>query len=459
MLHRKSLFTGILVLAAVALIAVALLGAFRAGPPPAVEIRSELPAIGKRTPVVVTVSEPKRGLSGLRVELVQGERVERLEERSYVPRPPWQFWGGLTARDEVRLEVGRETVEGLQEGQATIRVVAERAPSWLRAPAPAVETLKLDVKLRPPMLQVVSQRTYVAQGGSEAVVYRVSDDSVRDGVQAGSWFFPGYPLPGGDSRERFALFGAPYDLDDPQQIRLIAEDVVQNRVSVPFVDQFFAKPVKRDTIRLSEDFMARVVPPILANTPELVDRGNLLENYLMVNGDLRRINAEQLVARAADSRPQFLWSKAFLQWRNAAVMSDFADHRTYVFEGREVDQQDHLGFDLATTQRAEVPAANDGVVLMARYFGIYGNTVLLDHGYGLMSLYAHLSDMAVAEGDPVSRGQSVGRSGQTGLAGGDHLHFTMLLQGLPVNPREWWDAHWIHDRLKLKLGDAMSFED
>ena len=95
--------------------------------------------------------------------------------------------------------------------------------------------------------------------------------------------------------------------------------------------------------------------------------------------------------------------------------------------------------------------------MLARYFGIYGNSVVVDHGYGLMSLYAHLSSLGVKEGDRVERGQELGRSGETGLAGGDHLHFTMLLHGMPVNPIEWWDAHWLRDRLKTKLGKALPF--
>jgi murein DD-endopeptidase MepM/ murein hydrolase activator NlpD len=138
-------------------------------------------------------------------------------------------------------------------------------------------------------------------------------------------------------------------------------------------------------------------------------------------------------------------------------MSHFADHRTYYFEGREVDQEDHLGFDLASVTHADVPASNSGVVVMAKYFGIYGNAVVIDHGYGLMTLYAHLSQIAVKVGDEVRRAQVIGRSGQTGLAGGDHLHFSFLLQGLPVRPVEWWDAHWIQDRIQRKLGGALPF--
>jgi murein DD-endopeptidase MepM/ murein hydrolase activator NlpD len=133
-------------------------------------------------------------------------------------------------------------------------------------------------------------------------------------------------------------------------------------------------------------------------------------------------------------------------------MSPFAAHRTYLCDGEPVDEQFHLGFDLASVRRAPIEAANDGVVALAGFFGIYGNAVILDHGCGLASLYGHLSSIEVEEGQRVERGQEIGRSGQTGLAGGDHLHFAMLVGGLPVTPVEWWDPHWLRDRVAAKLG-------
>ena len=204
--------------------------------------------------------------------------------------------------------------------------------------------------------------------------------------------------------------------------------------------------------------MARVVPAILAQTPEMSDLGTDLENYLAINGQLRKKNNAYLVELAENSAPKFFWNRKFQQMRNAKVMSDFADRRTYLYEGKPVDQQDHLGFDLASTKGAPIESANEGVVVLARYFGIYGNAVVVDHGYGLMSLYGHLSSISVSEGQQLARGEELGRSGETGLAGGDHLHFTMLLHGLPVDPREWWDGHWISDRLGLKLGRALPFD-
>ncbi len=453
------LFFRLLILAVVAGVAFLGVSAFRAGPPIEVSIETDLPGIGDSTEVTVRLAEPVRGLGRVRVELVQGERVSVLKDVGGEPLPPWKFWGPRNAEGAVIVATGRDHIEGLTEGEATIRVTAERAPAWLRWPEPTVAELTLPVKLRPPVLQVHSAQTYVTQGGCEAVVYSVGSSSVKDGVQAGDWFFPGYPLPGGEDGERFALFAAPYDVGQANEIRLIAVDDVRNRVEVPFVPSanFTAKSPRRDTIRVSDGFMARVVPAILSQTPELEDRGDLLSNYLEINNELRARNRATLRELAAQSRPEFLWTRAFEQMPNSKVTSTFADRRTYLYEGREVDEQTHLGFDLASTQQAEVPASNAGVVVVARYFGIYGNAVVIDHGYGLMTLYGHLSSLAVEEGQQVQQGEVLGRSGATGLAGGDHVHFTVLLQGLPVNPREWWDRSWIRNRIRAKLGDAMPF--
>jgi hypothetical protein len=453
------LFFRVLILAVIAGAAFMGMALFRAGPAPQINMEADLPGIGKRTPIRVMFNETKRGLSNLKVELIQGDRVELLEERSHEPLEPWEFWGERVKQEALHLVVGSESIKGLKEGEATIRATADHAGAWLRRPDPAVDEIQLKVQLRPPALQLLSTHTYVTQGGCEAVVYRVGETSVKDGVVAGEWWFPGYPMPGDDERKRFVLFSAPWDNSDPDSIKLVASDDVDNQSVVSFIDRFHPRPVKTDTIRVSDEFMSRVVPAILSQLPELDDRGNLLENYLMINGELREQNARTINELAAKSLPDFLWTRPFMQMRNAQVMSDFADRRTYVYNEQPVDEQVHLGFDLASTRQADVQAANDGIVVLARFFGIYGNAVIIDHGYGLMSLYGHLSTISVEERQQVERGHVIGRTGVTGLAGGDHLHFTMLLHGLPVNPREWWDDHWIHDRLKLKLESALPFEN
>jgi murein DD-endopeptidase MepM/ murein hydrolase activator NlpD len=429
------------------------------GPPPVIVFENPAKAIGRKSAFSVRASEPNRGLSRVRIELSQGTNSQALVEKLYDPRGPLDLWGARTTEDTVRAEISRDSIPWLKEGTATLRVIADRAPSWLLAPEPVLQEMTLPVRLRPPLLQVLSSQTYVSQGGCEAVVYRVGETSVRDGVRAGERWFPGYPLPGGGKDVRFSFFAVPYDMADASNVRLIASDDVGNESEARFIEKFFPTPLRKDTIELTDVFLKKVVPPILAQSPEITARGDLLSDYLLINGELRKLNSRTLTDLAAKSKAEFQWTQAFIPLRNAKVMSAFADRRTYLYQGRAVDHQDHLGFDLAATRATPIPAANHGTVVLARFFGIFGNSVVLDHGYGLMSLYGHLSTIDVREGESVQRGAILGKSGATGLAGGDHLHFSILLQGLPVNPKEWWDGHWIQDRIARKLGSAFRFSE
>ena len=453
----RTLLKLLLLLGALLALAVFFVVTLRVGAPPTLEIRPSAKAIGVRTNVRVTAVAPGRGLLGLRVEVEQAGRTTVVARADGKPLPPWRFPArGRTL--ELSAEVGRHAVPTLSDGEAVVRVVAERAPTWLRHPDPVVAELKLPVLVRPPVLSLLSTQHYVAQGGAGVVVYRVSETATRDGVRAGSWFFPGAPLPGATDGARFCLFGVPWDQADATGLRLLASDAAGNASEVAFVDRFFPRPPTRDRIELSDEFLNRVVPEIMSATKDLPDKGDLVSNYLEINRELRQSNAAELVALAQRSAPRFLWQEPFLQLHNAKVMAAFADQRTYVHAGSEIDHQTHLGYDLAVTARTPVPAANKGIVLLARYFGIYGNTVVLDHGFGLMTIYSHLSAIQAKEGQTLERGAILGLTGRTGLAGGDHLHFSTLVGGLPVTPAEWWDAHWIHDRVATRLGPALVFE-
>jgi len=370
--RMRSRLVGALVVVVLVLLALAL---WRVGPAPRIEIEPGLPGIGPRTPLTIRVSEPNRGLSGYRVELVQGEQRFELAEERFEPRPFWAFWGPRELSSQSQLVVGRESLPELQEGEATIRVVASRAGTWLRRPDPAVAEFALPVRLSPPTVQLLSQAVHVSQGGSGLVVYQVGPSSTSDGVQAGDWWFPGFALPGGAEGARYCLFAAPYDDADGSGIQLVAHDEVGNESRLSFLSTYTSRPPRQATIELSEVFMARVVPEILARSPEVEEGESLLASYQTVNGELRQLNAQTLVELSQSSRSEFLWNQAFRQLGNSQVMASFADQRTYMLDGEPVDQQDHLGFDLASYRHAPVDAANRGVVSLARYFGIYGNTV------------------------------------------------------------------------------------
>ena len=228
-----------------------------------------------------------------------------------------------------------------------------------------------------------------------------------------------------------------------------AADEAGNETRRIFPSRIIKKDFPRDTIRVSDGFLQRKVPEFQSEDPSLSD--NLLEAYLTVNREWREKNHGRIREVCAESAPERLWSGPFLQMPNTENKSAFAVKRNYVYRGKIVDTQVHLGLDLASTAGAPVPAANSGTVVFAESLGIYGQTVIIDHGQGILSLYSHLSGINVSPGDSISRGATVGSSGQTGMAGGDHLHFSVLVSGEFVNPLEWLDGHWIADNVDNKI--------
>ena len=448
--RKKARFFFLMLVAAV--LGVGLWLALRVGPAPVIALETDRPAVGKATMVMATFAEPVHGLGRIRVELIQGDRIEVLDEENLTRGSllPWSRDRG-TAEIVLTAIVGSTVFDWLSEDDVVLRATADRSVGFLRRSEPTVIDLVLPVRLRPPRLELLSSQHYGQQGGSGAVRYRVGPTAVRSGVRAGiheSW---GSPLQGGGADESFAFFALPWDLGDPGEVRLFAEDDAGNRVESAFLDLFKPRPGRVDTIRLNDAFLERVVPAIASRTPGFDDSGTLLDQYLVINGELRRAELERVAEISQASEPAFLWSGPFLQMANSALKANFAQTRDYTYDGRKVDRQTHLGLDLASTSRAPVPAPNAGRVVFAGWMSLYGNTVIIDHGYGLMSLSSHLSSIEAAEGDEVERGQIVGRSGTTGLAGGDHLHLEIFVHGQSVDPLQWLDAKWIADNITSKI--------
>jgi murein DD-endopeptidase MepM/ murein hydrolase activator NlpD len=327
--------------------------------------------------------------------------------------------------------------------------------------ASSTATGDIEVRLTPPQVGAASQFHYINHGGTEMVVYRVTPADAASGVRVGEHEYPGFPATGAgvattDAGLRVAFFALLWNQDVNTPVTLFARDSIGNESAANFDHRVFAKSFRSSRIDVTDDFLQRVVPPILQSSPDfrVDDPANLLESYLRINRDMRVENNAQIKALAAQTAPEILWEGAFKQLINTAVESGFADQRTYVHNGQDIDEQVHLGFDLASTTAAPVLAANRGRVIHASWLGIYGNCVILDHGMGLQSLYAHLSQITVNVGDSVTTDQQLGRSGSTGLAGGDHLHFTMLLNGNAITPVDWWSAQWVEDRVMRKIREA-----
>lgn len=422
-------------------------------------IRLDRPAkgIGQSTLIEFEVRDSRHRIKTVQVEVRQNSKSFHVPFTVGWVTPPssgwWKFWSRLPeSRWSVTTQVGRRQIPELQEGRASLRITALN-DSWGRFFRGGRSELWLDLPVRfaPPQVEVLTSQHYINQGGCDVVLFKVSPGTTESGVQVGDYFFPSWPVKGSLSEIRLCLFAFPYNIDPKNPARIVARDDAGNEAVSNFTYRVFPKAFRADSINVTDDFLARVVPPIMSQTPELQDQGSMLKNFLLINGHLRELNARQLVAYSQRTSPGFLWNKPFVQLGNSKVEASFADHRTYLYNGQVIDHQDHLGFDLAVTEHTPVVAAGDGVVVYAGYFGIFGNSIVIDHGCGLQTLYGHLSSIDVKAGDTVNREQVIGHSGQTGLAGGDHLHFSVLLDGIPVNPTEWWDPHWIHDRIEAKL--------
>ncbi|MEW6322610.1 MAG: M23 family metallopeptidase [Acidobacteriota bacterium] len=358
-------------------------------------------------------------------------------------------------------DIGKASVPALVAGRATIRITAARSVFFGLREAATTVTRDVDVRLEPPRVAVLSTHHYVNHGGAEFVVFRATPPDVTGAVLVGDREFPAFPGSGAgltDPAIRVAFFALAHDEDLQAPVAVVARDAAGNEARAAVDHRAFARTFARSRIVVDDRFIGRVVPAIAAANPSLgidtASREGLLAGFLTVNGDLRRRNNDTIAALAARTHPEMLWADAFAQLGNTAVQSRFADDRTYVHDGRDIDRQVHLGFDLASTAQAPVAAANRGVVIWAKDLGIYGNTVVLDHGLGVQSLYSHLSTIGVEEGATVEKGGVLGRTGLTGLAGGDHLHFTMLVGGVAVNPVEWWDPTWMEDRVLRKIREA-----
>ena len=429
------------------------------GGAPVIAIEKPGKFMGRRGVLDLTVATPQGALNTLDVTLEQGGRSTALYSTSQTGAPALK----QDAPDRVRLtrDISNTEVPGLKSGAATIRVTAERTALFGLRHLASTATHEVQVRLEPPRVSVASMHHFVNHGGAEMVVFRATPAGVRSGVRVGDVTYGSYPLAGAgvkaDPALSAAFFALLYDQDLNTPISVIATDDAGNQATAPLDAKVFAKRFRRSKIEVSPQFLQRVVPAILENTPsfKVPDPNDLVGSFLAINRDLRKQNAETITAYARKSAPEMLWKGAFMQLGSSQVEALFADHRTYLYEGKEIDQQVHLGFDLAVTAAVPVLAANDGRVLYADYLGIYGNCVILDHGYGVQSLYGHLSSMDVKPGDMVQKAQPIGRSGMTGLAGGDHLHFTMLVDGHPVNSVEWWDSHWIEDRVLRKIREAV----
>ncbi len=397
--------------------------------------------------IVVDIAERGRGLKAVQAAVTQTGREVVLEEA--------RFDGSLLGPGSgvkahtLTLEVDAGKLN-LAEGQATLRITARDFSwrDWWNGNRTVVE-IPLTVDVKPPSISVLSRFHYINQGGSGLLVYRLNEACPRHGVMVGERFFPGYPAGKDDGLSMMAFFAVGHDQKPDTIIKARAVDQAGNETTAGFSYRIRAKRFRKDVLNISERFIEQKMRPLMEAAGETATEPQAI--FLAVNREMRKKNYETLTRLSEKATPEITWEGVFMRLPQAANRAQFADHRDYKYRGKIIDRQVHLGADLASLQQAPVPAANGGTVVFTGDVGIYGNTVVVEHGFGLFSLYSHLSSIQANAGDRVAKGDIIGRTGVTGLAVGDHLHFGMMVHDTLVNPIEWWDAHWIKDNITTKM--------
>lgn len=345
---------------------------------------------------------------------------------------------------------------GLKEGPAVLRVSARDNSLWNLFRGNETVLLKnLTIDITPPTLELIADDRYVNFGGVGMIVYKPSADTVTSGIKVGNYFFPGYKGQIQSQPEHYvAFFAHAYNVGEDERAALIATDKAGNTRELRLAYTLKNVKYKKSTIQISEDFLRNKVTPLVTDVS--TRQGSAKDIFVKVNKALRKENEDKIKSITEKSTPSKLWDGAFSQLSNSKVEANFADARTYVYKDEEIDQAYHLGYDLSVTKHYPAEAANHGVVAFVGDLGIYGNTVIIDHGLGLFTLYSHLSSTDVKVGDKVKQEQPIGKTGETGLAGGDHLHFGVYLHGVAILPVEWWDQKWIKDNIQPKFDGQTS---
>ena len=421
------------------------------GQPPTLELDLVSPFIGASQELSIAVSDTKSGLRGLWVGLLKDGKEVVLHATDFPSAGLLK--GGSLKETSIKVPVAPSKL-GFSDGEAILRMVVHDYSwrDWWKGNKTYLEkTVVIDTQ--PPEIEVLSRAHNINQGGAGLVIFRASENCSQSGVQVGDKFFPGYGGFFADPLVYLSFIALGYQQGRDTDMRIRAVDRAGNSTESSFYYHIRRKVFRKDKINISDGFLNRKIPEFSSQISQDASKSPV-DKFLEINRDLRRANFQEIALACQNPDQKMHWQGRFLRLPKSATRARFADHRTYYYKGSQIDRQVHLGIDLASVANSTVPAGNAGVVAFVSAsggLGIYGKTVILDHGYGLFSMYSHLSQIAVQVGDPVARGDKLGRTGSTGMAGGDHLHFSILINDTFVNPVEWWDRKWIQNNVTSKI--------
>ena len=320
-----------------------------------------------------------------------------------------------------------------------------------------VKNINIIVDYKRPVVNILANSYSITQGGSALVVFQADDENLDTlYIQIPGHRFKVTPY----KKDGYytALIAWPFNLSD-FHAKIVAVDKANNKrvADIPFYLKNHKYRVS--WIKARDSFINGKITDLASSTPEYANIQDKLDKLRAINETMRLKNEDLIHRLTSPTTTQMIkeWKiHKFYPLKNGAKVASYGDERHYYYKNREneVSQSYHVGYDLASTKMASVVSSNDGVVVYANENGIYGNMPIINHGLGLYSLYGHCSQILVKEGDKVKAGQVIAKTGATGLALGDHLHFGLLVQGIEVRPIEWFDAKWIHKMIDNVFSEA-----
>jgi hypothetical protein len=409
---------------------------------PVITLPSSVTAFGQSTPVTVHVNSA-HGIRRLTAWVEQdGNRYSAWQMTQPARRIVWRR---VPEDHGWTFKTGTQNIPQLKDGKA--KLIIEATSNDFRGKTVGAER-EVTVVTRAPTVSADQDQHYLYLGMADLVTLNLGGYWTEAGVRVGDQTFRAWPMPDGKPGF-FSLFAYAWNMPPNTAPVVYATNPAGNQATSHISFQFPKSEQPKYRVRdlpIDDRFMEKVVNELDPN-----GSGDLVTRFVKINSEMRRANNKTLSDLRLKTENRFLWSQPFLRQAGSKAEANFADVRNYIYKGAKIDQQVHLGYDLSSTQHVDVMASNDGRVVYAAPLGIYGNCVVVDHGYALQSIYGHLSEIGVHEGDMVKRGQSLGKSGMTGMAGGDHIHFSMQLEGIQIDPKEWWDAHWIQDHVARRV--------
>lgn len=418
------------------------------GNKPTVSIDLLLASIGVSGELTANISDTKSGLRHVWFAISKDGTEKILAQKEYTSEG---FLGkGTQKQDTFAITIEPEKL-GIKDGIAKLRIrVSDYSwRGWFKGNVTYIEK-ELIIDTEPPEIEVLSRNHNLKKGGAGLIVYKVSGKAVRTGVVVDDNFFPGYPGNFENSEVYLAFFALNHKQGASTNMHLEAFDEAGNSARAGFTHYIGKKNYRKDRINISDNFLNAQMPGFKVDGVFQ----NRIDKFLKINRDIRQENGQTIMSINNKVDRVLHWKGSFSRLPASATRANYADYRSYKYKGKIVDRQYHLGVDLASVKKAPVPAANHGRVALVKNIGIYGKTVVIDHGFGLFSTYSHLSRIEVTEGQKVTKNQILGRTGVTGLVGGDHLHFGMFVHNTFVNPVEWWDASWINNNITEKIDVA-----